>query len=502
MVHEKEVARGLEWRIKVEDGSSNALAPEAGFSRRVLRGLKGLIAGLVLKIWKFLKKSWDLGHSDPRKVIHCLKVGAALTVVSLVYYMNPLYEGVGGNAMWAVMTVVVVFENNVGATLYKCLNRVCGTFLAGFLAIGVHWVANESGEQIGPYVVGVSVFVLGSAATFSRFIPSIKSRFDYGTMIFILTFSLVSVSGYRVDKLFDMAHQRLSTIIIGTSLCILISMIICPIWAGQELYTMMTRNMDKLATSLDGCVAQYFNSNGGSTDGNKESNKDVLGYKCVLSSKASEESMANFARWEPPHGRFNFRHPWRQYLKIGTSLRSCAYCIEALNSCLDSENQAPEHLKKRISNNSLKLSSNCSSVMKELANVVKTMKKSSTIDLLVGEMNSAVQEFRNDLKSFPTSSFPQSLPEAGNTQNKNTEPTSTRADSVSLMDIVPIVTLASLLIEIASRIEGVVEAVEELADLAAFKPVATDKTEENQHTNKIVPDQHKEEETLKTLQKV
>ncbi|KAF3434213.1 hypothetical protein FNV43_RR25316 [Rhamnella rubrinervis] len=503
MVNEKEAAGGLEWRIKVADGSSKTLTPEAGVGSRVLQGLKGLIVGLVMKLWKFLKKSWDLGHKDPRKVIHCFKVGAALTVVSLFYYMKPLYDGVGGNAMWAVMTVVVVFENSVGSTLYKCLNRVFGTFLAGFLAIGVHWIAIQSGEKLGPFIVGFSVFVLASAATFSRFIPSIKARFDYGAMIFILTFSLVSVSGYRVDKLFDMAHQRLSTIIIGTCLCILVSMLIYPIWAGQELYTIITRNMDKLANSLDGCVAEYFNSSGGSTDSNKESNKDSLGYKCVLSSKASEESMANFARWEPAHGRFNFGHPWKQYLKIGASLRSCAYCIEALNGCINSENQAPEYLKKRISNISLKVGSNSSSVVKELANVVKTMKKSSNIDFLVGEMNSAVQEFRNHLKSLPTLFIPQSLHEADqNPENKNTEPTSTGVEAVPLMDIVPLVTLASLLTEIASRIEGVVDAVEELADLAKFKPMPDDKTEANQPTNKVVPDQHKEDETMKTLQRV
>lgn len=48
---------------------------------------------------------------------------------------------------------------------------------------------------------------------------------------------------------------------------------------------------------------------------------------------------ANFARWEPAHGCFSFKHPWKQYPKIGAAMRSCAYCIEALGSCIDSENQ-------------------------------------------------------------------------------------------------------------------------------------------------------------------
>ncbi|MCI09182.1 aluminum-activated malate transporter 10-like, partial [Trifolium medium] len=109
-----------------------------------------------------------------------------------------------------------------------------------------------AGEQWEPVIVGASLFLLGSAATFSRFIPTIKARFDYGALIFILTFSLVSVSGYRVDELFTLANQRISTIIIGTSLCIIVSTTIRPVWAGQELYVLVTGNLDKLADSLEG----------------------------------------------------------------------------------------------------------------------------------------------------------------------------------------------------------------------------------------------------------
>ena len=45
-----------------------------------------------------------------RKVIHSVKVAIALVVVSLLYLLDPLYNQVGDNAMWAIMTVVVVFE--------------------------------------------------------------------------------------------------------------------------------------------------------------------------------------------------------------------------------------------------------------------------------------------------------------------------------------------------------------------------------------------------------
>lgn len=48
---------------------------------------------------------------------------------------------------------------------------------------------------------------------------------------------------------------------------------------------------------------------------------------------------ANFARWEPGHGRFRFRHPWKQYLKVGASMRSCASCIDALLGCVNLENK-------------------------------------------------------------------------------------------------------------------------------------------------------------------
>lgn len=62
-------------------------------------------------IWR---KIWKVGKEDRRRVIHSLKMGVALTLVSLLYLLEPLFKGIGENAIWAVMTVVVVLEFTAG----------------------------------------------------------------------------------------------------------------------------------------------------------------------------------------------------------------------------------------------------------------------------------------------------------------------------------------------------------------------------------------------------
>jgi Aluminium activated malate transporter len=86
-----------------------------------------------------------------------------------------------------------------------------------------------------------------------------------------------------------------------------------------------------------GCLDDYFEEV--SSPENRKISQKSQGYKAVLNSKASEESQANLARWEPRHGRFGFMHPWSEYLKVGITMRYTAYCIEALNGCINSETQ-------------------------------------------------------------------------------------------------------------------------------------------------------------------
>jgi serine protease inhibitor len=62
-------------------------------------------------IVSFVQKNKD----SIKKIIHCIKVGTALVLVSLVYFVDRLYKEIGDdNAMWAIMTVVVIFEFHAG----------------------------------------------------------------------------------------------------------------------------------------------------------------------------------------------------------------------------------------------------------------------------------------------------------------------------------------------------------------------------------------------------
>lgn len=66
------------------------------------------------KLVQVAKNAQKQGQDDPRKIIHSLKVGLALTLISMFYYFRPLYDSFGVSGMWAVLTVVVVFEFTVG----------------------------------------------------------------------------------------------------------------------------------------------------------------------------------------------------------------------------------------------------------------------------------------------------------------------------------------------------------------------------------------------------
>ncbi|KAL8029577.1 hypothetical protein ABFX02_14G233600 [Erythranthe guttata] len=406
--------------------------------------LKGFPGGIVNAVVSVAREAKKLGKDDSRRIVHSFKVGLAITIVSLFYYFDFLYDGFGVSAMWAVITVVVVFEFSVGATIGKGVNRGIATLVGGVLGVAVHCLASVTGKHAESIVLGLSVFLISTAATFIRFFPQLKARYDYGLLIFILTFCLISVSGYRDDEVIEMAHTRLSTVAIGSCATVLICMFICPVWAGEDLHNFTADNIETLGIFLEDFQGKYFETTNDKNEENEENQDTLDGYKVVLNSKGTEDSLINFAKWEPRHGKFKYRHPWDQYVKIGKSTRECAYKIDALNCYVISETQALVEIPRKIQEPCSTMSLECSQTLKELATVIKKMTRSSISD---PHIKNAVIAAKS-LKSMMQSGL---WPET------------------DLLNLIPAATVASLLIEIVSSTIKISDSVSQLASLSKFK---------------------------------
>jgi uncharacterized membrane protein YccC len=88
--------------------------------------------------------------------------------------------------------------------------------------------------------------------TFFRFSPKLKARYDYGMIIFILTFCLISLSDLTGNKLLEVAYERLLTIIIGSCIAITVCIFICPVWIGEDLHNKIVGNIERVADFLEG----------------------------------------------------------------------------------------------------------------------------------------------------------------------------------------------------------------------------------------------------------
>ncbi|CAH8276228.1 unnamed protein product [Arabidopsis lyrata] len=350
------------------------------------------------KIKRIPKKLWSVGKEDPRRVIHALKVGLSMTLVSLLYLMEPLFKGIGSNAIWAVMTVVVVLEFSAGATLCKGLNRGLGTLIAGSLAFFIEFVANDSGKVLRAIFIGTAVFVIGAAATYIRFIPYIKKNYDYGVVIFLLTFNLITVSSYRVDSVINIAHDRFYTIAIGCGICLFMSLLVFPIWSGEDLHKTTVGKLQGLSRSIEACVNEYFEEK----EKEKTDSKDRIyeGYQAVLDSKSTDETLALYANWEPRHTLRCHRFPCQQYVKVGAVLRQFGYTVVALHGCLQTEIQTPRSVRALFKDPCVRLAGEVCKALTELADSISNHRHCSP-EILSDHLHVALQDLNSAIKSQP-----------------------------------------------------------------------------------------------------
>ncbi|KAK4804467.1 hypothetical protein SAY86_004284 [Trapa natans] len=484
-------------------GSDGSSRPEdeterSQFSARICR--------LPRRIWL---RVWEVGHEDPRRVIHSLKVGISLSLVSLLYLLEPSFKGIGNNAIWAVMTVVVVLEFTAGATLCKGLNRGLGTLIAGSLAFFIQYISNESGQVLRAVFVGIAVFMIGAASTYLRFFPYIKKNYDYGVVIFLLTFNLITVSSYRVDDVLKIASERFYMIAIGCGICLFMSLLIFPHWSGEDLHNSTVCKLEGLAKSIQACVNEYFDANLAETEDNSTEDPIDKGYKAVLDSNSADETLALHASWEPRHSRYCHIFPWKQYVELGTALRHFGYTVVALHGCLRTEIQTPLAVRLLFKDPCIRLAGEVSRVLMELASSIRNRRNCSP-EILCDQLHDALQDLNKALKSQPRlfvgsedglakhgdrRDLPGSLVSLKTVKTDSsalTEWKSKRAlrshprddgemktlrpqlskiaiTSLEFSEALPFAAFASLLVETVAKLDLVIEEVEELGRTAHFK---------------------------------
>ncbi|KAK9200320.1 hypothetical protein WN944_015517 [Citrus x changshan-huyou] len=218
----------------------------------------------------------------------------------------------------ALVSLVVFFKEPLSATLNKGFNRALGTFSAGGLSLGIAELSLYAGAYQEVIIV-ISIFIA-----------------------------------------------------VGAGTCLVVNVCIYPMWAGEDLHKLVVK-FSKASLLPWKCV-DYERVPSKILTYQASDDPVYSGYRSAVQCTSQEESLMEFAIWEPPHGPYrSFNYPWKNYVKVSGALRHCAFMVMAMHGCVLSEIQAPPEKRQVFASELRNVGNEGAKVLRKLGDKVEKM---------------------------------------------------------------------------------------------------------------------------------